>query len=100
VLSPFAPHLGEELWQRLGHTSSIAYAPWPAFDEVKLARDVMVIAVQVSGKLRGQIEVAPDTAEPAILAAAQADAKVQSFLAGKPIKKAIYVKGRLVNLVV
>ena len=100
VLSPFAPHLGEELWQRLGHTSSIAYAPWPAFDEAKLARDVMVIAVQVSGKLRGQIEVAPDTAEPAILAAAQADAKVQSFLAGKPIKKAIYVKGRLVNLVV
>jgi len=100
ILSPFAPHLGEELWQRLGHTRSIAYAPWPAHDEAKLARDVLVIAVQVGGKLRGQIEVAPDAAEPAILAAAQADAKVQSFLAGKPIKKAIYVKGRLVNLVV
>ncbi|HEY0480344.1 MAG TPA: leucine--tRNA ligase [Kofleriaceae bacterium] len=100
ILSPFAPHLGEELWQRLGHTHSIAYAPWPVHDEAKLARDVMVIAVQVGGKLRGQIEVAPDTAEPAILAAAQADAKVQSFLAGKSIKKAIYVKGRLVNLVV
>ena len=69
-------------------------------DEAKLARDTMTIAVQVSGKLRGQIEVAPDTAEAAILAAAQADTKVQSFLAGKPIKKAIYVKGRLVNLVV
>ena len=68
--------------------------------EAKLARDVMLIAVQVSGKLRGQIEVAPDAEEPAILAAAQADAKVQSFIAGKPIKKAIYIKGRLVNLVV
>ena len=100
ILSPFAPHLGEELWQRLGYTRTIAFEPWPAFDEAKLARDVMVIAVQVSGKLRGQIEVAPDAAEAAILAAAQADAKVQTFLAGKPIKKAIYVKGRLVNLVV
>jgi leucyl-tRNA synthetase len=100
ILSPFAPHLGEELWQRLGHTRTIAYEPWPVHDEAKLARDVMVIAVQVGGKLRGQIEVAPDTAEAAILSAAQADAKVQSFLAGKPIKKAIYVKGRLVNLVV
>jgi leucyl-tRNA synthetase len=100
ILSPFAPHLGEELWQRLGHAPTIAFEPWPAFDEAKLARDVMVIAVQVGGKLRGQIEVAPDAAEATILAAAQADAKVQSFLAGKPIKKAIYVKGRLVNLVV
>jgi leucyl-tRNA synthetase len=100
ILSPFAPHLGEELWQRLGHVTSVAYAPWPAHDEAKLARDTMVIAVQVGGKLRGQIEVAPDAAEADILAAAQADAKVQSFVAGKPVKKAIYVKGRLVNLVV
>jgi leucyl-tRNA synthetase len=100
VLSPFAPHLAEELWQRLGHSRTIAYEPWPAHDEAKLARDVLQIAVQVSGKLRGQIEVAPDASEPDILAAAQADARVQSFLGGKPIKKAIYVKGRLVNLVV
>jgi leucyl-tRNA synthetase len=100
ILSPFAPHLAEELWQRLGHPTTIAYEPWPAHDEAKLARDLMVIAVQVAGKLRGQVEVAPDAAEADILAAAQADAKVQSFIAGKPIKKAIYVKGRLVNLVV
>ncbi|MBC7978144.1 MAG: class I tRNA ligase family protein, partial [Myxococcales bacterium] len=100
VLSPFAPHLAEELWQRLGHSQSIAYEPWPAHDEAKLARDLMQIAVQVSGKLRGQIEIAPDAAEADILSAAQADAKVQQFIAGKPVKKAIYVKGRLVNLVV
>ncbi len=100
ILSPFAPHLAEEMWQRLGHTTTITFEPWPAHDEAKLLRDVMVIAVQVGGKLRGQIEVAPDASEPAILAAAQADAKVQAFIAGKPVKKAIYVKGRLVNLVV
>jgi leucyl-tRNA synthetase len=100
ILSPFAPHLGEELWQRLGHTHTIAFEPWPAYEEAKLARDVMQIAVQVSGKLRGQIEVAPDASEADILATAQADAKVQTFVAGKPVKKAIYVKGRLVNLVV
>ena len=100
ILSPFAPHVCEELWQRLGHAETIAYAPWPAFDEAKLARDTMVIGVQVSGKLRGQIEVPIDASEAAILAAAKTDDKVQAFLAGKPIKREIYVKGRLVNLVV
>ncbi|MDB4964195.1 MAG: leucyl-tRNA synthetase [Myxococcales bacterium] len=100
ILSPFAPHIAEELWQRLGHTTTITYEPWPAHDEAKLARDVMVIAVQVLGKLRGQIEVPPDATEATILAAAKADHKVQQFLAGKPIKREIYVKGRLVNFVV
>jgi leucyl-tRNA synthetase len=100
ILYPFAPHVGEELWQRLGHTASITYEPWPAFDEAKLARDVMVIAVQVSGKLRGTIEVALDATEQAILTKAKADDKVLPFLEGKPIKREIYVKGRLVNLVV
>ncbi len=100
ILSPFAPHLAEEIWQRLGHTTTITFEPWPAHDEAKLARDVMVIAVQVMGKLRGQIEVAPDATEASILAAAKADDKVQQFLEGKPIKREIYVKGRLVNLVV
>ncbi|HEX5063706.1 MAG TPA: leucine--tRNA ligase [Kofleriaceae bacterium] len=100
ILSAFAPHVGEELWQRLGHRGSIAYQPWPAFDESKLARDTMVIGVQVSGKLRGQIEVPSDATEQTILAAAKADDKVAAFIAGKPIKREIYVKGRLVNLVV
>jgi len=100
ILSPFAPHLAEELWQGLGHTESIAYAPWPRYDESKLVRDTMVIGIQVSGKLRGQIEVPVDATEQSILAAAKADDKVQAFIAGKPIKREIYVKGRLVNLVV
>jgi leucyl-tRNA synthetase len=99
ILSPFAPHLAEEMWQRLGHTRTIAYAPWPAYDEAKLARDTMVLVVQVNGKVRGQIEVAPDASDATILTAARADRNVQSFLGGKPIKREIYVKGRLVNLV-
>jgi len=86
--------------ERLGHTATLAYEPWPVHDEAKLARDVMVIAVQVMGKLRSQIEVPLDATEATILAAAKADDKVQSFLEGKPIKREIYVKGRLVNLVV
>ncbi|MBV8758065.1 MAG: class I tRNA ligase family protein, partial [Deltaproteobacteria bacterium] len=90
----------EEMWQRLGHRSSIAYQPWPAFDDAKIARDTIVVAVQVSGKLRGQIEIAADADEATVLAAAKADEKVASFIAGKPIKREIYVKGRLVNLVV
>jgi leucyl-tRNA synthetase len=100
ILSPFAPHVAEEIWQRLGNTTSIAFAPWPAYDEAKLARDTMVIGIQVNGKLRGQIEVPVDAAESVILATAKADEKVQSFIADKPLKREIYVKGRLVNLVV
>jgi leucyl-tRNA synthetase len=100
ILSPFAPHLGEELWQRLGHRSTIAFAEWPAYDDAKLASDVLVLAVQVSGKLRSEIRVPADASEATILAAAKADDKIQPFLAGKPIKREIYVKGRLVNLVV
>ena len=100
ILSPFAPHVAEEMWQRLGHATTLAYEPWPVHDEAKLARDVMLIAVQVMGKLRSQIEVAPDASEATILAAAKADEKVLPFLEGKSIKREIYVKGRLVNLVV
>jgi leucyl-tRNA synthetase len=100
ILSPFAPHLCEELWARLGHAESLAYAPWPAWDEAKLARDTITIAVQVSGKMRSAIEVPAAATEAEIIAAAKADDKVQQFLDGKPIKREIYVKGRLVNLVV
>ena len=100
ILSPFAPHVAEELWERLGHRTSISAAPWPAFDEAKLKRDTITIAIQVQGKLRGTIDVAADAAEADVLAAARAEPKVVEFLAGKPIKREVYVKGRLVNLVV
>ena len=100
ILAPFAPHVAEELWQRLGHAESITYAPWPVFDEAKLRRDTMTIAVQVAGKMRGTVEVATDASEADILAAAKLDPKVIEFIAGRPLRREIYVPGRLVNLVV
>ncbi len=100
ILSPFAPHVAEELWERLGHGTSISSAPWPAWDEAKLKRDTITIAVQVQGKLRGTVDVAADAAEADILAAARAEPRVVEFLAGREIKREIYVKGRLVNLVI
>jgi leucyl-tRNA synthetase len=100
ILSPFAPHVAEELWQRLGHRSTITYAPWPLFDESKIARSTIKIGVQISGKTRGEIEVPADADEAAVLHAAKTDEKIAALIAGKPIKREIYVKGRLVNLVV
>jgi len=99
TLSPFAPHVCEEMWKRLGHAATIAYEPWPSYDEAKLASETIKIVVQVNGKLRAQIEVPVDASEQEIVAAAKAEEKVQVFLAGKPIKREI-VKPKLVNFVV
>jgi leucyl-tRNA synthetase len=99
LLSPMAPHIAEELWQRLGHADTLAYAPWPAYDEEKLKLDTLEIVVQVNGKPRGKITVAAGADAAAVEAAAQADLKVQEHLAGKTVVKVITVPGRLVNLV-
>jgi leucyl-tRNA synthetase len=100
LLEPFAPHFAEEVHERLGATESVSRLPWPAYDPALLVDATMEIPVQVNGKLRGRITVPRDAAEATILAAALADADVQKFLAGKEPKKKIYVKGRMVNLVV
>jgi leucyl-tRNA synthetase len=100
VLAPFAPHLAEELWERLGHAETITYAPWPAWDQAKLAVDSITLAVQVGGKMRGTIEIAADAGEADAIAAAKANENVAKFIGDKPIRRAIYVPGRLVNLVV
>ena len=100
LLSPFAPHISEELWLALGNSGSLAYEPWPVYDE-SLARDTTIeIPVQVLGKLRGKIQVAADIAAADLVAAAKADAKVAPWLEGKTIVKEIVVPGRLVNFVV
>ena len=99
VVAPFVPHLAEELWQRLGHTKSLAHEPWPEF-EPKFARDETVeIAVQISGKPKAKVIVPADADEAALEAAARSDAKVTEALAGKSVRKVIVVKGRLVNFV-
>ena len=99
-LAPFAPHLGEELWQTLGHTDTLAYEPWPKFDPTALVEDEVEVPVQVLGKLRGRIRV-PVAATPAEMeAAAKTNADVAKFLEGKTIVKVIAVPKRMVNFVV
>ena len=99
-LAPFAPHLGEELWQFLGHADTLAYEPWPKFDPAALVEDEVEVPVQVLGKLRGRIRV-PVAATPAEMeAAAKANADVAKFLEGKTIVKVIAVPKRMVNFVV
>jgi leucyl-tRNA synthetase len=100
LVSPFAPHIGEELWQRLGHPKSLAYEPWPVFDEALCRDEIVEIAVQVNGKVRGRIQIAPDAAEEDALRAALAEPNVKSFLGGKSIHKHLYVPGKIVNLLI
>ncbi|MFH0980452.1 MAG: class I tRNA ligase family protein [Planctomycetota bacterium] len=99
VVSPFAPHLAEELWQRLGHAESLAYVRWPAYDP-ELAKDEQVeIAVQITGKVKSRIMVSADADEKQLEQAALADARIQRELRGKTVRKVFVVKGRLVNIV-
>ena len=99
VLSPFAPHLCEELWQRLGGQQSLAFEPWPAWDEKLVAEELVTVAIQVNGKLRGTLEVAPGTAEDRLREAALAQEGVQRHLNGG-IRKVIVVPNKLINFVV
>ncbi len=99
LLSPFAPHLAEELWSRLGHPGTLAHEPWPTWDEAHLKEDEIEIPIQVNGKVRGRIRVAPEAAEADVLAAALACPEVAPFTAGKDIRKKIYIPKRMVNLV-
>jgi leucyl-tRNA synthetase len=98
MLSPFAPHLAEELWRKLGHGDTLAYADFPVADQAQLVAESITYPVQVNGKVRGRVEVTPDTSEDAVRAAALAE--VAEVLAGRAPKKVIVVKGRLVSVVV
>ena len=99
-LAPFAAHLGEELWEFLGHADTIAYEPWPQYDAAALVEDEIEVPVQVLGKLRGRIKV-PVAATPADMeAAAKANADVAKFLEGRTIVKVIAVPKKMVNFVV
>jgi leucyl-tRNA synthetase len=100
ILSPFAPHLCEELWQRLGHTDSLAYEPWPAFDADKAQEKEIELAVQIKGKTKDKITIAADATEDQIQQMALASEKVKAALDGKEPRKIIVIKSRLVNIVV
>jgi len=100
LLSPFAPHIAEELWQRLGHTQTLAYEPWPTYDE-RLTRERQVeMAVQVCGKIKDRIVVSAEATEQQVQQQALASPKVVAALAGRRPTKVIVVKGRLVNILV
>jgi leucyl-tRNA synthetase len=102
LLSPFAPHLAEELWQRLGHEATMAYAPWPEFNEQYLASETQTYPVQVNGKVRANIEVATEKAKDkeVVMELAKEAKNVQRYLKDKNIIKEIFVPGQIINFVV
>ena len=100
ILSPFAPHMAEELWSRLGRTTTLAYEPWPKFDETIAKEKQLELAVQVLGKIKDKITVAADADEEQIKHIALASEKVTAAIGDKEIKKVIVVKSRLVNIII
>jgi len=99
VLNPFAPHLTEEIHARLGGATPLSESPWPAYDESALVADEIEVVVQVNGKLRDKIRIAPDAAQADVEALAQASERVKEHTDGKTIRKVIYVPGKLVSIV-
>jgi leucyl-tRNA synthetase len=100
LLSPMVPHLTAELWQRIGHTEALDGLPWPAFDPEAAKEEELTIVVQICGKVRSRLTVAPETNEEELKALALADDKVRKFMEGKPAKKVIVVPNKLINIVV
>jgi leucyl-tRNA synthetase len=101
LVAPFAPHIAEELWERMGHEGSIFDgARWPAYDDAKTVDETVKVAVQVNGKLRGTVDVAPGSPEAAVVTAARAEENVSRHLEGITVRKVVFVKDRLVNFVV
>ncbi|MDG3006319.1 leucine--tRNA ligase [Paludisphaera mucosa] len=99
LLAPMAPHVAEELWQVLGHETTLAYEPWPTFDPALLKDDEVEIPVQVMGKLRGKVVVPADADAQAIETIARADERIAAVLQGKTVRKVVVVPGKLINFV-
>jgi leucyl-tRNA synthetase len=100
LLAPFAPHLAEELWAALGHQETLAYEPWPAYDEQLTRAETIEVPVQINGKLRSKVTVPAGTDDETLRATALADERIRSLIEGKTIRKVIVVAGKLVNIVV
>ena len=100
AIAPFAPHFAEELWERTGHQPSIFFQKWPKWDETYTTSDTVTVAIQINGKLRATLIVAMDSSEDVVMTAATANADVVRYLDGQSIRKKVYVKNRILNLVV
>jgi len=99
LVSPFIPHIAEELWEIMGHDETITYEPWPEYDETLAKENLISIAVQINGKLRANIEISADAEKEDILLSAKDNDRIKAYLDGKEIIKEIFVPGRLVNFV-
>jgi len=99
LLSPFAPHIAEELWQRLGHQNSLAYEPWPSYDEALTKDPEVELAIQINGKIKDKMTFAADSDEETIKEKVLANPRIKSQLEGKTVRKTVVVKNRLVNIV-
>ena len=99
VLAPFAPHMAEELWHKLGETSLVSLASWPSYDEAQLQDDQIEVPVQISGKVRHRLQIPASADSKAMEAIALDDAKVKELIAGKTIRKIVVVPGKLINIV-
>lgn len=100
LLSPFAPHIAEELWQRLGHADSLAYEPWPEAEEQYLKDDMIVLPIQINGKTRGKLHLREGSGEDEAFAAVVQDKHFEKYLSGHTVRKRIYVPGRILNIIV
>jgi leucyl-tRNA synthetase len=99
LLAPLAPHISEELWNRLGGEGLVAVAPWPAFDPALVQEDVVTMAVQVLGKVRGTIDISRNATEEQALALAHELNSVKNALEGKSVAKVIYKPGKILNII-
>ena len=100
LLAPFAPHVTDELWERLGNSSSIHASPWPIFDTLKAVSGVALVAVQVNGKLRATLELTPTTLEAEAVTTARSIPAVAKWLEGVTVKRVVYVQAKIINFVV
>lgn len=100
ILNPFAPHITEELWQKIGNKDLLVTQPWPTWDKNLVQADSVTVAIQVNGKLRGSIEVSIDAKQSEILSLAREQESIKKYISGKKVVKEIYVPGKIVNIVV
>ena len=100
LLNPVAPHITEEIWEKLGHNKTISYEAWPTFDESKTVEDTIELPIQINGKLRANVEINKDEEEKVVKEKVHSNERIQEFIAGKEIVKEIYVPNRIYNIVI
>jgi leucyl-tRNA synthetase len=100
LLAPFAPHIAEELWEKLGHRRSTAYEPWPVFDKEKCIESMVEVILQINGKIRSKVTVAMDTPQAELERLAFEDSNIKRYTDGKRIIKKIVIPNKLVNIVI